>query len=306
MKFIHTADLHLGQGQRGEAKGRASSRELFFLVFEDLLQLAEDEKVDLLLLAGDILESQKIAGDDIKRIRDLLKRPRSFGILAVAGNHDPLNENSPWPALAEGLSDFYLFSSQEVERIDIPSFDLSIYGTSFARLYEAPGLMPCQANLAKVRTTLGYKGLGDGLQKGHFVHDPKTPPLGKRLGLIHGDLGGEMTLEQASQGHSYNRLTPEDFRHSDLHYVALGHFHTQSEIYEAGMTQYAYSGTPQGAGFDELGEQGVLLGEWTGRKPELKPYTLCRSRYELVKVPLTSITDDAAAATRSRDFARTR
>ena len=46
-----------------------------------------------------------------------------------------------------------------------------------------------------------------------------------------------------------------------MDYIALGHIHKFSGILKEGNSSYAYSGCPQGRGFDEDGKKGVILGE---------------------------------------------
>ena len=73
-----------------------------------------------------------------------------------------------------------------------------------------------------------------------------------RLGVLHGDL-------LAASG--YNPVSEGDLRKSGLHYVALGHVHQPSPtVLRAGKTAYAYSGSPEGCGFDELGARGIYGG----------------------------------------------
>ena len=55
-------------------------------------------------------------------------------------------------------------------------------------------------------------------------------------------------------------IAPEDIEKSGLTYLALGHVHQYSGPRREGGTVYAYPGTPDGRGFDELGEKGVILG----------------------------------------------
>ena len=45
-----------------------------------------------------------------------------------------------------------------------------------------------------------------------------------------------------------------------MDYIALGHRHNFSGINKEGQTFYAYSGCPQGRGFDELGDKGIIYG----------------------------------------------
>jgi len=182
-----------------------------------------------------------------------------------------------------------------VERIDFPALDLTVYGTSFHHLYESPGLLPTQASwLAGDERPLGHAGLGQGFSNSEYISHTKAP-LNHRLSLIHGDLGSGPTIEEASLGHGYNRLSSDDMRRSAIDYVALGHYHL-SLSERVGDTHYAYAGTPQGAGFDELGSRGALLGTWTGRYPEFELYPLARSRYEQIEISLEGLSDDAETA----------
>lgn len=65
--------------------------------------------------------------------------------------------------------------------------------------------------------------------------------------LMHGNLGGS----------EYNPIKISDIEASGLDYLALGHVHKATEIKQAGATFYAYSGCPEGKGYDESGEKGV-------------------------------------------------
>lgn len=65
--------------------------------------------------------------------------------------------------------------------------------------------------------------------------------------LMHGSLSGT----------DYNPIKVQDIEKSGLDYLALGHVHKASEIKKAGATHYAYSGCPEGRGYDESGEKGV-------------------------------------------------
>ena len=44
-----------------------------------------------------------------------------------------------------------------------------------------------------------------------------------------------------------------------MHYIALGHRHKFSEMKKIENTYYSYSGCPQGRGFDELEDKGIVL-----------------------------------------------
>ncbi|MBQ9915128.1 MAG: DNA repair exonuclease [Clostridia bacterium] len=87
--------------------------------------------------------------------------------------------------------------------------------------------------------------------------------------LMHGDLGGT----------AYNPIRKDWVSASGLSYLALGHVHSYGEV-RLGKTLCAYPGCPEGRGFDELDEKGVILGEVTkdGVKTEFVPVSLRRYR----------------------------
>ena len=70
--------------------------------------------------------------------------------------------------------------------------------------------------------------------------------------VMHGNIGGG----------DYNPLTREEIAESGFSYLALGHVHNHQEM-RFGKTLCAYPGCPEGRGFDELGEKGVIIGEVT-------------------------------------------
>lgn len=66
--------------------------------------------------------------------------------------------------------------------------------------------------------------------------------------VLHGNLAGE----------GYNPINLTEIANSKMDYIALGHIHAYSGIKKSGNTFYAYPGCPEGRGFDETGEKGVL------------------------------------------------
>ncbi len=79
-----------------------------------------------------------------------------------------------------------------------------------------------------------------------------APNDGKlNLAVLHGNVMGD----------SYNRITTENIASSGLDYLALGHIHACSGLCKAGNTFYAYPGCPQGRGFDETGDKGVIIAD---------------------------------------------
>ena len=71
-------------------------------------------------------------------------------------------------------------------------------------------------------------------------------------------------------GGVYNPVTDDDIKSSQLSYLALGHTHEFSGVQKSGNTYWAYWGTHDGHGFDELGEKGILIGTVSKDKTEMQ------------------------------------
>lgn len=93
MKFIHAADIHLGvKPDKGKAWSSIRATEIEN-TFDKLIDIAEDRKVDLLLLAGDVFHTPP----DLSQLKNLdyrLSRLTSTRTIIIAGNHDYIEEGS--------------------------------------------------------------------------------------------------------------------------------------------------------------------------------------------------------------------
>ena len=97
-----------------------------------------------------------------------------------------------------------------------------------------------------------------------YVREGKIAPIREEhknlinLCVVHGDLVSGLSES------TYHPITEKILQESRMDYVALGHIHKRTEILRTGNTYYAYSGCPDGRGFDELEEKGVYLG-WVSK-----------------------------------------
>ena len=86
MRILHTADWHLGKSL--EKRSRIDEQRKFL---DDFIEIAKENDIDLVIIAGDIYDSsnppaiaEKMFYDTLKKISDNGKRL----ILIIAGNHD--------------------------------------------------------------------------------------------------------------------------------------------------------------------------------------------------------------------------
>lgn len=105
MRFIHTADIHLGKTYRN-SPSEAERYEDFFHVFAAILDDAVKESVDFVLVSGDLFHTGQILPRTFARTIETLQPLKDAGIpcIAIEGNHDWIHRrhNISWmEALSE-------------------------------------------------------------------------------------------------------------------------------------------------------------------------------------------------------------
>ena len=89
VRFLHTADIHLGKTYRS-ALADAERYEDFFRIFRSIVATALEEDVDFVLIAGDLFHTGQILPRTFARTIETLQPLKDAGIpcIAVEGNHD--------------------------------------------------------------------------------------------------------------------------------------------------------------------------------------------------------------------------
>ena len=100
MRFLHTADWHVGKPLRGRSRMDEYARAL-----GQVAGIAVDRKVDAVLVAGDVFDSPAPPPEAEKLVYDFLARLVSERIACVliAGNHDHPKKLGALASLLEGL-----------------------------------------------------------------------------------------------------------------------------------------------------------------------------------------------------------
>ena len=83
----------------------------------------------------------------------------------------------------------------------------------------------------------------------------------------------------------YAPILPGQLGATGAHYAALGHIHRCSGLQREANTFWAYPGCPEGRGFDETGEKGVLCIEVEPGQCRGEFVPLCRRQYRVLTVP---------------------
>lgn len=94
MRFIHTADIHLGAAPDKDKSWSRERTEEIANSFDRLLDVAEERKVDLLLIAGDLFHAPPTE-KDLQNLDYKLGKLSVTRTIIIAGNHDYIEKGSP-------------------------------------------------------------------------------------------------------------------------------------------------------------------------------------------------------------------
>ncbi len=225
IRILHTADLHIG-AECSYLGTEASKRQYeVLLTMEKIISMCNENAIDLLLIAGDLLDSNHIDSALEEGVFKAFEKLINTRVVIALGNHDPFTADSPFKTRTLNEKVFVLPCEDSVIAFD--DLRVRVYGSSFDGVY----------NSGKNRFELTAP------QDDYF-----------NLCLLHGETRSDLNG-------NYRPITPEYVKNSGMDYIALGHVHTKSQIQFVGTTALAYCGCPEGQGFDESGEKGVYMGE---------------------------------------------
>ena len=252
IKVLHCADLHFDTPFKEISKEVSdTSKNELLEVFKNIIDLAIDENIEVLLIAGDVFDNLTVNKNTLFFISDQIRRINNIKVFISPGNHDPYNEKSfynmiNWP------ENVYIFKG-DMEFKEVKELNLIVWGAGFRGNYENETLL-----------------------RGINVDNDKI-----NIMILHGE------IVSTNSKNEYNPIYINDIYKSNIDYIALGHRHKFSEILKAGMTTYAYSGCPQGRGFDEEGEKGVIIGEVYRGGTDLRFFPVCKRKYVTKEINIT-------------------
>lgn len=236
-RLLHTADVHLGARHHDLGTAAVRQRERQFGAFRRAVDLAIEEKIDVVLVAGDLFDSNSQPRRSVERAAGELKRLAEHGIrsVLVPGTHDCYDRSSIYRvfdlALLAGQpagSDMVTVLTPERPDVVFPGLDLIVFGRVF-ETKRAPH-SPLAGFSSSTETRARW-----------------------RVGLIHGSLAIAGRVEQDDV-----LFSEKEVAESGLHYLALGHWHSYRKG-RAGTTVWAYAGAPEPVAMDQDGAGHVVV-----------------------------------------------
>ena len=227
-RILHTADIHLGVKLSGLGKAGDRVRSSIKTVFSNLIDMAVSEKVDAMVIAGDLFDSNRISSSLIRFALGEIGRLGEIPCIVLPGTHDCLEEGSIYAGLDDSIKpeNMFIFLDPDKPVIRIEKSNLTFYG------------MP---NLARRST------------KNPISSVPRSEGDGKHVLLAHGSY--MIPNKTAKDDHPFGL---DDIDRSGFNYCALGHWHSFFEL-PTTETKAAYCGSPETIAIDQSGSGYALI-----------------------------------------------
>ncbi|MFO7599634.1 MAG: DNA repair exonuclease, partial [Candidatus Desulfacyla sp.] len=226
-RFIHAADIHLDSPLRGlesyEDAPVAEIRGACRRAFDNLIDLAIEEEVRFILLAGDLYDGDwKDYHTGLYFIGRMGRlRQHHIRVFMVSGNHDAASQITRTLQLPDHVG---MLSNKRPETVLLEDVGVAIHGQGYAS-----------------------RAVTENLAAGY----PQYIPGYFNIGLLHTALTGR-------QGHEpYAPCTVDDLVQKGYDYWALGHVHCREEV--STDPWIVFPGNLQGRHARETGTKGASL-----------------------------------------------
>ena len=227
MRFLHLADLHIWKRVNG-----FSMIEDQKFVFEQVYNVIENEKIDGIIMAGDIYDKPVPSAEAVKLFDEMLTRLVSINlpIFVISGNHDSAERigfgSDILSAAKVYMSRVYNGNLQKIELEDD-------YGK--INVYLLPFIKP--ATVKNIYKEAEIKDYDDALE--YVLSQEKIDKTKRNVIVSHQFVTGALRSEseEVSVG-GLDNVSVENYEAFD--YVALGHIHRAQQM---GRESARYAGT---------------------------------------------------------------
>jgi exonuclease SbcD len=270
VRFLHTADWHVGKPLRGRSRLDEYAKAL-----EQVAGIAVEGKVDVVLVAGDVFDSPAPPPEAEKIVYDFLSRllPHRIACVVIAGNHDHPKRLGALASLLEGLRIYVrpeVRPPREGGVVRVPSRD----GTEEAAIAVLPFVPERRVVDACAVMDAEHKWFETYKQRIEEILAAlaRDLPAGSvKIALAH------LLVEGARVGTGERELhlgqiygvDPQQLP-SNVQYIALGHLHRPQEILAPAKTRYPGSLIELDFGEEDQEKSVVVLDARPRRPPGIE------------------------------------
>ena len=224
IRILHTGDIHLDSPfSRLDVKRAEIRKNELRATFVTMMNWAKKNAIDIILIAGDLFDSEYVTRETIGIIVREAKNS-SAEIFIAAGNHDPVTDTSVYAKEGIFPENVHIFKSDSLERIPLDRLGVDVYGYSFMS-----------------------RSLYDNPAKGASVADPS------RFNILVGH------ADTRAADSPYCPINEDIIRSFGADYTAIAHIHNAPEPKKTGDSVWAYCGCLEGRDFGECGPKGAIL-----------------------------------------------
>lgn len=265
IRFIHAADIHLDSPLKGLAKRHnlpadkilSATRE----ALKNLVTLAIDQKVDFVLLAGDVYDGDPEDLTANFHFNQQMGRlyQKNIRVVMITGNHD---------------------AKSKISRPLTPPKNLTILSTDNPESFEI-------TRDGEVIAIIHGQGFRNQAETRNLAGNYPPPIAGKlNIGILHTSLDGR-------DGHdNYAPTTTNELINKGYSYWALGHVHTREEVHK--KPYIIFPGNVQGRHIRETGAKGCYLVTFKdNHEAQLDFKPLDVFRWEAITINLEGIEEES-------------
>ncbi|MEX0869826.1 MAG: DNA repair exonuclease [Candidatus Spechtbacterales bacterium] len=231
MKFLHTSDIHIGAKFEMLGEKAPKQREQIKRTFSNVVDLAIKEKVDLVLLAGDLFDSNHPSQKNIEFVKNEFSRlnEEDIKVCLIPGNHDfKLSDASGLGGEFFDIPGVYLFVDPEGGKGYFDDINTEVFAKANIsnKSSESP-IINADSDRDSFKIVMAHGGVVG------QAKDPEYP------------------------------IQPSEIENCGAYYVALGDWHSLRNE-SRGDVKAFYSGSPEMISISQSGSGYVLMGEVTG------------------------------------------
>ncbi len=250
MKILHTSDWHIGKVLKGQSRVEEQ-----LAVLAEVVGIAEAERPDLVIVAGDLYDTAAPTAEAEKIVVRALSalRRHAPAVVVIAGNHDHgarLDAFRTWadgagvtlrgaPGRAEDHLIAGVTGAGEAWRLAALPFVSQRYAVRASEMFElsaAEVSATYSDHIARLFAAL-TESFGDGSETVNLAT--------AHLTVVGGKLGGGERDAHTIEAYA----VPSTVFPASTHYVALGHLHRRQQV--AGPCPVHYCGSPLAIDFGE-------------------------------------------------------